>query len=93
VKEISKERQHQLRCKRMDKYDSLPRETRDFAKEFGYNITIQFINSGVTNPKNMRHLLQTIIEDLGMGDEKTYSKQGQFDETQGQPIRCNSLAE
>lgn len=52
------------RRKRMATIDSLPPDIRELVHEYGFHVVDQFQRSGVTKAKNIRHLVECVLDEF-----------------------------
>jgi hypothetical protein len=48
------------RVVRMQRFDTLPKPIRDAMNEYGQTIVDAFLQAGVTNPRHIRHIVETV---------------------------------
>jgi hypothetical protein len=63
------------RVRRMDRIDSMPPGLRECVHEFGLNVVDACLSYGVTKPERIRHLVNTILNELSP-TRGTFSQQG-----------------
>ena len=63
------------RTARMNSVDQMPRAMRDLVNEYGLSIVNQFHNCGVVDPKRIKHLIESTLDELSPG-RATKSAQG-----------------
>lgn len=63
------------RAARMDAVDSLPPEMRALVHEYGLSVVTALMDCGVKKPKRMRHVVETILNELSP-TRGAYSSQG-----------------
>jgi hypothetical protein len=64
------------RRSRMDRVDNFPPEVRALVHEYGLNVVGAFLQCGVTSPRQIRHLVNTVLDDFSP-TRGSYSSQGQ----------------
>jgi hypothetical protein len=52
------------RAKRMAHIDQMTPEMRELTNDYGYNIVRSFLNCGVTKPRHIRHLVETVLDEF-----------------------------
>lgn len=52
------------RRKRMEVIDSMPPEIRALTHEYGWTVVDSFLRCGVTQPKRIRHLVETVLNEF-----------------------------
>lgn len=52
------------RRQRMDRVDALPADVRDLVHDYGLNVVQAMLDSGVTKPRNMRHIVETVLNEF-----------------------------
>lgn len=60
---------------RMGIIDNLPREVRDMVNDYGWAVVHACIESGVRKPRNIKHLVETILDEFSP-TRCSYSAQG-----------------
>ncbi len=93
------------RRNRMGIIDNLPREVRDMVNEYGWAVVHACIDSGVEKPRNIRHLVETILDEFSP-TRCSYSAQGRstrvaFEMTKSHaerqastmPVRCSAATD
>lgn len=63
------------RVKRMQDIDALPAPMRALVHDYGWCVVNSFLECGVTTPKHIRHLVETVLNELS-ATRGTYSQQG-----------------
>lgn len=63
------------RRKRMGLVDSLTAEQRALVHEFGLSVVKAFVDLGVTQPRHIKHLVNTVLDEFSP-TRATYSNQG-----------------
>lgn len=63
------------RIKRMATIDGMPADLRALVNDYGLNIVQQFLNFGIRNPKQIRHLVETVLDEFSP-TRGTFSGQG-----------------
>lgn len=63
------------RAARMGRVDAMPDGLRALVHEYGLNVVQQFLQSGVTNPRTIRHLVETLLDEFSP-TRGTFSSQG-----------------
>lgn len=63
------------RVSRMRKIDALPPEIRALVHAYGYSVVNNFMACGVTKPKHIRHLVETVLDEFSP-TRGSYSRQG-----------------
>lgn len=63
------------RRNRMAAIDALPKATRELVHVYGYHVVDQFRCLGVSDPKHIRHLVETVLNDFSP-TRGSYSQQG-----------------
>jgi len=64
------------RLDRMKFVDALPQELRELVHEYGLSVVRSIMDSGVTRPKNIRHIVETVLDEFSP-TRGTCSAQGQ----------------
>ena len=49
---------------RMEMIDGMPPEVRALVHEYGLNVVYAFLQCGVTKPKQIRHLAETVLDEF-----------------------------
>lgn len=62
---------------RMAKIDALPPDIRALVHEYGYSVVENFMACGVTKPRHIRHLVETVLNEFSP-TRGAYSRQGIF---------------
>lgn len=65
----------ETRAARMAKIDDASPEMRAVFNDYGSGLVFQFINLGITNPRHIRHLVETTLDEFSP-TRGSYSKQG-----------------
>lgn len=52
------------RIARMEYIDDLPAGIRALVHEYGYTVVDQFLALGVTNPRHIKHLVETVLDEF-----------------------------
>lgn len=52
------------RSKRMAHIDQMTPEMRELVNEYGYSVVRNFLNCGVTKTKQIRHLVETVLDEF-----------------------------
>jgi len=52
------------RAARMAQIDALPPATRDLVHEYGFTVVKPFLELGVTKPRHIRHLVETVLNEF-----------------------------
>lgn len=52
------------RRERMEKIDALPKELRECVHDYGFAVVKVLAEMGVTKPKNVRHIVETILNEF-----------------------------
>lgn len=63
------------RRKRMNRVDNLPPELRKIVHSYGLSVVDVCLTFGVKNPRHIRHLVETILDELSP-TRGSYSQQG-----------------
>lgn len=63
------------RVARMQQIDAMPPELRELVHEYGLNVVNNFMKVGVTRPKQIRHLVEVVLDEFSP-TRGSYSKQG-----------------
>jgi len=67
---IDKKRAH-----RMARVDALSPELRALVHEYGFSVVDNFVRLGVSKPKHIRHLVETVLDEFSP-TRGSYSQQG-----------------
>lgn len=62
--ETVEQRKNSLRAARMDIVDSMSPELRELIHEYGLTVVTAFLQCGVTKPKRIRHLVETVLNEF-----------------------------
>lgn len=67
------------RRQRFDQIDSLPPDLRELVHHYGWNIVRAFLDTGISKPANIRHLVETVLDDFSptRGSRSTQGKDPQ----------------
>lgn len=68
----------------MDIIDNLPAETRALVHHYGYNIVNAFLQIGVTKPRHIKHLVETVLDEFSP-TRGSYARQGIRTEVDDKP--------
>ena len=52
------------RQKRMAEIDRLPAATRELVHDYGWSVVNAFLSIGVTKPKHIKHLVETVLDEF-----------------------------
>lgn len=63
------------RVARMNAIDQMAPELRSLVNEYGYNTVNAFVMCGVTKPKRIRHLVETVLDEFSP-TRGSFSSQG-----------------
>lgn len=63
------------RAARMNRIDAMPADLRALVYEYGLNVVLAFLDAGVTKPRRIRHLVETVLDEFSP-TRGAYSKQG-----------------
>jgi hypothetical protein len=68
-------RHQERRCARMSQIDSLEPDMRALVHEYGYHVVHSFMIRGITKPRILRHLVETVLDEFSP-TRGTFSSQG-----------------
>lgn len=54
----------QRRRARMDRIDLMSKDLRELVHDYGLNVVNAFLESGVTKPNRIRHLVETVLNEF-----------------------------
>jgi hypothetical protein len=60
---------------RMDQIDQMPQDLRQCVHDYGYTVVKSFVDLGISKPKHLRHLVETVLNELSP-TRGAYSSQG-----------------
>ena len=63
------------RASRMARVDAMPPEMRALVNEYGLNVVIALNDAGVTKPKHIRHIVETVLDEFSP-TRGSFAKQG-----------------
>lgn len=63
------------RQRRMANVDTLPKDVRLLVHEYGLNVVKAFRDLGITQPRHIRHLVETVLDEFSP-TRGSYSQQG-----------------
>lgn len=63
------------RRKRMAAIDALPVDVRALVHEYGFNVVKTLLDLGVTKPKHIRHVVETVLDEFSP-TRGAFSRQG-----------------
>lgn len=66
---------HRKRIARMERIDAMSPELRELVHEYGFNVVNCCASLGVTRPRHIRHLVETILDEFSP-TRGSFSKQG-----------------
>jgi hypothetical protein len=68
---------------RMNTIDALPEEVRTLVHEYGYMVVRACLDIGVTRPKHIRHLVETILDEFSPTRAASKSQGQRYSARQG----------
>jgi len=75
VKDEFQENVDRRRQARMAKVDAMPANLRELVHDYGLNVVGAFIQCGVDNPRRIKHLVETVLNEFSP-TRGSYSSQG-----------------